>query len=153
MQSYSNIKYLAVLRVHVAKSPIVVCSLANEKLMAADANAIAFFDASIVQVVSAPDFHSKIKPHVLHNIKAALNALTFIMDDDGRVFIVISLHDYPLSRSKALLDSFTTSFCDSFGDESLTVSENGLVEHEKARELLKTCMERYVPLFRSLDDC
>lgn len=138
-----NIKYIAVVRVpeDFAQEAVLTCALTNETLSFEDPSCSALFDASILEVVSAADFRFKVQPHVLFKLMATVNALAFIMDDDRRVFAVITHHEYPESRAKALLDSVTTSFCEAFGEESLTVPANGLTN--KASSLLKTCMESY----------
>jgi len=135
--SSGNIKFLAVAR---AVDKAIVASYIAKK---GDFSSEQYY-TSVNEVLSSPDFSSKVSPGARYRLSGEVNAFNFTIDSQNRVYIVITTSTYPeRTVFKLILEDFIPKFKTEFGDRSLTAQPSGLD---------KACARLFQILYEDYDD-
>lgn len=115
----NNIKFVAVAR---TVDRVMVASYVHQK---GDHN-LAQYNNAVQEVLSAPDFVQKVTPGSRYRLVGEVNSFNFTVDGNGRVYIVITVTDYPERLAFAMINELIPQFSKDLGSRADTCAENGL---------------------------
>lgn len=136
----ANIKFVAAARLggtdlaHTSYPGAIVAAFSNEEYTSE-------FEQVISDVLTTPDFSTRVTIGTPYRLGAAINALNFVIDEEGTMYSVITLIDYPEQLSLALVMDLAKQFKQKFGKRVETCAPNGLTN--EARPMMKALADSY----------
>mmetsp|Transcript_10743 Transcript_10743/g.17606 ORF Transcript_10743/g.17606 Transcript_10743/m.17606 type:complete len:140 (-) Transcript_10743:320-739(-) len=126
-----NIKFVAVAR---ASDGVLVGSYLAQK---GDVDLEKYRNA-VQEVLCAPDFQYKVTPGSRYRLVGDINAFNFTTDVQQRVYIVITVAEYPERLVFPMINEMIPQFKQEFGEKALSCPE-GALNKKSFRPVLKTC--------------
>jgi hypothetical protein len=139
MKRSGNIKFIAVARIQLPTVRDVVASFSpaidDEALMSEQ------YQAVVRDVLNAEDFSKKVEVGARYRLVADRNAFNFTIDEQNRVFIIITDIDFSERIVFQMLHRFIIAFKKDFGEQSLTCRAGAL--DGKAKNLFQSLVAEY----------
>lgn len=129
-----NILFVAVAR---ASDGVLVASYLPQK---GDYNVDKYHNA-VQEVLSAPDFQYKVTPGSRYRLVGDVNAFNFTTDVQQRVYIVITMADYPERLVFPMINDLIPKFRQEFGEKALTCQQGHL--NRKVESLFSKLVDEY----------
>ncbi|GBG32148.1 Vesicle-associated membrane protein 7 [Hondaea fermentalgiana] len=129
-----NIMFVAVAR---ATDKVIVASFVARD---GDYNKPQYFN-TVNEVLSAPDFESKVAPGSRYRLVGDVNAFNFTTDQQQRVYVAITTSEYPERLVFPMLNEVIKRFQAELGDRVATAQEGGL--NKKAKSLFSAVVRDY----------
>lgn len=130
----ANIKFVAVARAGDGK--IVGAYLAQKGDYDVDK-----YHHAVQEVLSAPDFEHKVTPGSRYRLVGDINAFNFCADVQQRVYIVITVADYPERLVFPMINELIPAFKEDLGERALTCAEGAL--NKKVEPLFSRLVKEY----------
>jgi len=120
-----------------ASDKVIVASYLPRK---GDVNQPQYF-STVEEVLSAPEFASKVVTGSRYRLVGASNAFNFVVDSQQRIHIAITSSEYPERLVFAMLNELSTRFASEFDEKARSCREGGL--NGKAKNLLASLSTEY----------
>jgi len=99
------------------------------------------YQNTVMEVLGAPGFAGKVTAGARYRLAGDVNAFNFTIDQEQRVYVLISALEYPERLAFQLINEMIPKFQQEFGAAALTSPAKGL--DGKARKMFQTLVEQY----------